>query len=96
MLTIVLLYDTMALRKKHQTTLSSIFAEPTKANIHWNDIETLIIALGAECSEGKGSRIRATLNGVKAVFHRPHPEKEASKPMVRSVRRFLEEAGVTQ
>jgi len=34
------------------------------------------------------------LNDRKAVFHCPHPEKEASKSMVRSVRRFLEEAGI--
>ena len=85
----------MMLRKKHQTTLSAIFAEPTRANIRWNDIESLFIALGADCSEGKGSRIRVKLHDIKAVFHRPHPEKEASKPMIRSVRRFLEEAGVS-
>ncbi len=84
----------MALRKKHQATLSAIYAEPTRANIHWNDVETLLIALGAECSEGKGSRLRVAMNDVKAVFHRPHPEKEASKSMVRSVRRFLEAAGI--
>jgi len=84
----------MPLRKKHHSTLSSIFAEPTRANIHWNDIETLLIALGSNCTEGKGSRLRVALNDRKAVFHCPHPEKEASKSMVRSVRRFLEEAGI--
>lgn len=84
----------MALRKKHRSTLAAIYAEPTRANIHWNDVETLLIALGAECSEGKGSRLRVAMNDVKAVFHRPHPEKEASKSMVRSVRRFLEAAGI--
>ena len=84
----------MVLRKKHQSTLLAIYTEPTRANIHWKDIETLLIALGAECSEGKGSRLRVAMNDVKAVFHRPHPEKEASKSMVRSVRRFLEAAGI--
>ena len=86
----------MILRKKHSSTLSAIFAEPTRANIHWNDIENLLLALGASCSEGKGFRLRVKLNDIKAVFHRPHPEKEASKSMVRSVRRYLEEAGVEQ
>ena len=90
----ILQSDTMALRMKHQSTLSEIYAEPTRANIHWNDVETLLIALGAECSEGKGSRLRVVVNDVKAVFHRPHPEKEASKSMVRSIRRFLEAAGI--
>jgi len=84
----------MLLRKKHIKLLESIFADPIQANIHWNDVEALLIALGAECSEGSGSRLRVFLNGRRAVFHRPHPRKEASKSMVRSIRRFLEEAGV--
>ncbi len=65
-----------------------------RANIDWRDIESLLIALGAEVSEAKGSRVCVLLNGRTAVFHRPHPEKEAGKHMVRSVRDFLENAGV--
>lgn len=41
-------------------------------------------------SEGRGSRLRVYLNGVRAVFHRPHPRKGA----VKSLRRFLLEAGL--
>jgi len=50
-------------------------------------------ALGAEITEGSGSRVRIFLGGVRAVFHRPHPQKEADKGAVKSVRRFLEAAG---
>ncbi|MFM7868327.1 MAG: hexulose-6-phosphate isomerase, partial [Planctomycetaceae bacterium] len=32
---------------------------------------------------------------VRAVFHRPHRQKETGKGAVRSVRRFLTEATVT-
>ncbi len=32
--------------------------------------------MGAEITEGRGSRVRVALKGVRAVFHRPHPEKE--------------------
>jgi len=80
--------------RNHQKTLEAIFEKPERANIPWRDIETLFSALGAEISEGSGSRARVALNKVRAVFHRPHPRKEASKAMVKSVRRFLEEAGV--
>jgi hypothetical protein len=48
----------------------------------------------AEISEGRGSRVRIALNGVRAVFHRPHPQKETDKGAVVSMRRFLTEAGV--
>ncbi|MGO8783793.1 MAG: type II toxin-antitoxin system HicA family toxin [Syntrophobacteraceae bacterium] len=56
-------------------------------------MEALLKAIG-KVREGKGSRIRAFVNGKVATFHRPHPEKEADKGTVRSVRRFLHEAGV--
>lgn len=46
-------------------------------------------------SEGRGSRVRITLNGVHAVFHRPHPRKETDKGAVKSMRWFLTEARAT-
>jgi hypothetical protein len=65
-----------------------------RADIAWRDIESLFRGLGAEVSEGNGSRVRIALNGVRAVFHRPHPQKETDKGAVKSVRRFLGEAGI--
>ena len=80
--------------RKHRKTLEAIFEKPERANIAWRDIESLFIALGAEVSEGSGSRVRVALKDVRAVFHRPHPRKETNKGAVKSVRRFLEAAGV--
>ena len=54
----------------------------------------MLKALGAEISEGNGSRVRVALNGVRAVFHRPHPHKETDKGAIVSMRKFLTEAGV--
>jgi hypothetical protein len=82
--------------KKQIKTLEAIFESPTRSNIPWRDIEGLFIALGAEVTEGRGSRVRVELNGVRAVFHRPHPEKETDKGAIKSVQRFLIEAGVGQ
>jgi len=80
--------------KKHRKTLQAIFEKPERANIAWRDVEALFIALGAEVSEGSGSRVRVALKDVRAVFHRPHPRKETNQGAVKSVRRFLEAAGV--
>ena len=82
------------LKKKHQTTLNAIFSKPVPPGITWKDIQALLDTLGAELSEGSGSRIRIALNGRKAVFHRPHPRKEMDKGAVVSMKRFLSEAGV--
>ncbi|MBL8104321.1 MAG: type II toxin-antitoxin system HicA family toxin [Anaerolineales bacterium] len=79
---------------KHRKTLEAIFEKPERANIAWRDVESLFTALGAEITEGNGSRVRVALKGVRAVFHRPHPRKETNKGAVKSVRRFLETAGV--
>ena len=52
------------------------------------------LACEAEISEGAGSRVRVALNGMRAVFHRPPPQKETDKGAIKSVRRFLSEAGI--
>lgn len=73
-----------------------IFDRPVRSNVVWDDIEKLLFALGAEISEGSGSRVRIALNGVRAVFHRPHPRKETDKGALVSTQRFLKEAGVDE
>jgi hypothetical protein len=83
------------MNQKHRHTLVSVFEDPVRSNILWRDIEAMLGAAGGDISEGAGSRIRVALNGVRAVFHRPHPKKETDRGAVRSVRRFLVEAGVT-
>ena len=82
------------MRGRHRNTLEAVFADPVRANVPWADVEALFIAAGASISQGRGSRLRVSLNGVDAVFHRPHPRKETDRGALRSVRRFLREAGV--
>ncbi len=82
------------MNSKHYKTLSAIFTDPVKSNIKWIDIEALLIGLGAVMREGSGSRVGFSINGVDIVIHRPHPRKETDKGAVKSVRRFLTNAGV--
>jgi hypothetical protein len=79
---------------KNRKTLENIYKRPIPTNILWADIESLFVALGAEISEGAGSRVRVKLNDERAVFHRPHPEKVTDKGAINSVKRFLDNAGV--
>lgn len=82
------------MKNAHRKTLAAIFTRPTLGRIRWSEIESLLEGLGAEVSEGAGSRVRVALNGVRAVFHRPHPQKETKKYAVENVRDFLSEAGI--
>ena len=81
------------MNNKNVSTFERIFSMPIPSDLLWTDIEILFLALGAKITEGNGSRVRVELNGERAVFHRPHPGKNADKGAVRSVRRFLENAG---
>jgi hypothetical protein len=82
------------MNKKNRKTLEKIFEVPERSDILWKNIESLIKALDGEITEGRGSRVRIVLNDVRAVFHRPHPTNETNKGAVKSMRRFLIEAGV--
>jgi len=82
------------MNSKQRKTLESIFKDPVKSNILWSNIESLLLSLGADMKEGAGSRVGFSLNGVDIVFHRPHPKKETDKGAVKSVRKFLSNAGV--
>jgi HicA toxin of bacterial toxin-antitoxin, len=74
---------------KHQRLWDAIFTDPVRADVRWSDIESLLRALGAEISEGRGSRVRVRLADNEAVFHRPHPKPHTDKGAPKSVRRFL-------
>jgi hypothetical protein len=74
--------------------LVAIFARPTRSDIRWVDIETLVRGLGGEVLEREGSRIAFIPNRTSAVFHRPHPRPTASKGAMDAVRHFLVPAAV--
>ena len=82
------------MNNKSRKTYKRIYQDPVQSNIEWSDIEALFVSLGARISEGAGSRVRVELNDERAVFHRPHPESTTDKGAVKSVRKFLENAGV--
>ncbi len=84
----------MKIQNKHKKVLEDIFHDPVKSGVIWTEIEAMLLALGAELTEGRGSRVRIALNGMRAVFHRPHPKKETDRGALKAMRRFLTEAGI--
>ena len=83
------------LNKKHQKTLAAIFSPQVPATLQWRRIEALFMALGATKKEGSGSIVTFKLKDEDALFHRPHPQKEAKRYHVRKAREFLEQVGIT-
>ena len=83
------------MNSKQQKTLESIFANPVNGNLEWARIEALLVAAGCRVIEGSGSSVTFEKDGLRAYFHRPHPQKEALKYRVRLAREYLEKIGVT-
>ena len=84
----------MALSSRHRKTLRALFDHPTRANIRWSDIERLFRAVGAEVSEGAGSRVRIKLGDQVQTFHRTHPGNEAKRYAVEAASSFLRHHGI--
>ncbi len=82
------------MNSKQAKTLAAVFTTPTRSNVEWADIESLLVAIGCDVIEGRGSRARFGCKGVVVSFHRPHSAKEAKQYQVRDVRDFLEKIGV--
>ena len=83
------------MKRNHDRTLAAIFSRPVSGSIPWGDIESLFKALGAEVEEREGSRVAVVLFSEARVFHRPHPSPDTDKGAVASIRKWLDENGVT-
>jgi hypothetical protein len=83
------------MKAKHRKTLTTIFSHPINGNMEWVKIEALFIALGCRMIEASGSGVTFEKNGVRAYFHRPHPEKDALRYRVKDAREFLFKIGET-
>ena len=73
------------MNSKHRKTLEAVFADPVRENIPREDVEALLVAMGAERYDGNGPRVRLLFNGARATFHPPHPQKETDRGAVGSV-----------
>jgi hypothetical protein len=77
------------MNSKHRKTLTTIFTDPANGNMEWHEIESLLVALGCRIIEGKGSSVTFEKDGLRATFHRPHPDKAALRYRVKDAREFL-------
>ncbi len=83
------------MNSKQRKTLAKVFDDPIRSDVKWYDLEQLIVGLGGTVEQGAGSRVGVELNGVPSVFHRPHPQKETDKGVLKSFKKFLISVGVT-
>ncbi len=80
---------------KHEQTLRSLFHDPISGNIHWREVESLLVHLGAAIEPLTGARLRVTLNRMEGILHRPHHGNTLDRGGVQHLREFLGRAGAT-
>ena len=82
------------MNRKQRKTLESVFAIPTRANVKFSDIEKLLLSLEAQKVEGSGSRVAYIMPNLQRwEAYKPHPQKDARKYQVESLRDFLKGQG---
>ena len=79
---------------RQKKTLALIFEKPTRTDLRYNDVKSLLIAAGANIREGRGSRVRFERDEYSVHLHTPHPQKVLPKYSVELIRDFLIQIGV--
>lgn len=79
---------------KHEILLHNLLQGPIGANVHWRDVEAMLMHLGARVEPHHGASFHVVLNGVEGFIHRPHNDPTCTKDELRHIRDFLESAGV--
>ncbi len=80
--------------KKHDKVLDAIFGAHMSGNLHWKELESTLLSLGAELREAHGARMVVSLGGHEITLHRPHHGSAVGKGELHSLRHFLSAAGV--
>ena len=81
------------MRRRHRRTLERMRTVPTPVDIRWEEIESLLIALGINLMERAGSRVQLVKGAESIVVHKPHPSPETRRNTVRDVVKFIERIG---
>ncbi|RUA05431.1 MAG: HicA protein [Gammaproteobacteria bacterium] len=84
------------LNSKQKKTLEKLQAKPVLNSIKFNEVDKLLIALDCKRAESKGSAIIFSLDGKHLSIHRPHPNNEILKYVVKNIQEFLKETGVIE
>ncbi|MEM1096261.1 MAG: type II toxin-antitoxin system HicA family toxin [Bacteroidota bacterium] len=84
------------LNTKQRRTLESIFHNPVLPTIRYSEVERLLVSLGCELREGRGSRVRFKLGKERLNLHKPHPAPTLKPYQIRNIRKFLHQIGLTR
>jgi hypothetical protein len=80
--------------RKHQHLLHTILHDPMACNLHWRDVEALLLHLGASIAPSHGARFKVMLNEYEFFIHYPGHHNEVLRMDVKHLRENLLHAGI--
>ncbi len=79
---------------KQKKTLNLVFEKPTRTDLRYDDVKSLLFAAGSDMRKGRGSRVRFKQGACSVHIHSPHPKNVLPKYSVELIRDFLIQIGV--
>jgi hypothetical protein len=81
------------MNSKQRKTRAAIFSDPMPKTLPWDDIESLLKAIGCRVIEKGGSAVAFEKNGHMMHAHRPHPHNTVKLYVIKGARDFLDTIG---
>jgi hypothetical protein len=83
------------MNNKHKKTLTKLLTRPILNNVKFDDVDKLLITLDLERIEASGSRITYKFDDDNFItLHKPHPNNEIKRYVVKKLQIFLKNIGV--
>lgn len=80
-----------SLNNHHRQTLEALFAHPTRHNLQWHDVGSLLSAIG-DVDEKHDGRVAVTIADTTMTLSRPK-SKDVGSEEVLEIRQFLKGVG---
>lgn len=76
---------------KKDKLLKKFLSTPVRNDLTFDELKTLLISLGFEVKEGKGSRVKFfhTEKKLMISMHKPHPRPELCEEFIRDLQQIL-------
>jgi predicted RNA binding protein YcfA (HicA-like mRNA interferase family) len=76
---------------KKEKLLRKFQATPIRNDLTFSELKTLLLALGFEMKEGKGSRVKFFHEEKKLIIstHKPHPNLELCEEFIKDLQQIL-------
>jgi hypothetical protein len=76
---------------KKEKLLRKFLTSPIRNDLTFSELKTLLVGLGFELKEGKGSRVKFFHQEKKLIIstHKPHPNPELCEEFIKDLQQIL-------